>query len=55
MQCKFYGLILLWMDHLLKGNQKREVEIKKVLYDTLDGSRYIIMFIYLICLLQSWR
>lgn len=44
MQCKFYGLILLWMDHLLKGN----VEIKRVLYDTLDGSRYIIIFIYLI-------
>lgn len=44
MQCKFYGLILLWMDHLLKGN----VEIKRVLYDTLDDSRYIIIFIYLI-------
>ena len=29
------------MDHLLKGN----VEIKRVLYDTLDGSRYIAIFI----------
>lgn len=36
MRCKFFGLILLWMVHLLKGN----VEIEK-----LD---YTMIFIYLI-------